>query len=557
MKTAVMGAILIHCAVCLAFSQSAETPAKFEIADVHVSPKANNQFPSARTGPVRGGRYEVKTATMVDLIRMAYGYNADKILGGPNWLELDRYDVTAKVPAGSTPDSQKEMLQALLEDRFKLKLHKETKPLPTYALVMGKKPQLKQADGTEEAGCKPQTASGPPAEGGMRLMMSNANGVATTFNLGPGNTVTFNCRNMTMEAFVSNMRGMMGANVGQNPILEETGLKGAWNFDLRYSMMMFSGPMGSTGERITVFDAVEKQLGLKLEERQVPTPVIVVDSVDRKPSENPPGVAEALPPIPVPTEFEVASVKSSDPNTRIGRFQTPAGGRLVAEGMYMRFLVSRAFGSFNNDEIVGLPGWVDSERFDITAKAPANSPAQLDQDALAPMIRALLVDRFKMTYHKEERPVTAYVLAAGKPKLKKADPAARTSCKQSNGGPGSPAGSQVLTCQNTTMQQFAERLQNMSSELTWPVADATGLEGGWDFTLTYSRMAAMTMMGGRGAPGGEAGPGGPPMPSASEPTGALTLSEAVEKQLGLKLETRKRNLPVTVIDHLEQKPTEN
>ena len=68
------------------------------------------------------------------------------------------------------------MLQSLLEERFKLVVHKDTKPLPTYALTVGKKPQLKEADGTEETGCKPQTASGAPTEGGVRLMMSNANG---------------------------------------------------------------------------------------------------------------------------------------------------------------------------------------------------------------------------------------------------------------------------------------------------------------------------------------------------------------------------------------------
>src|SRR5215471_17422404 len=112
-----------------AFGQSAGDAPKFEIADVHVSPKAAiNAF--VRTGPVRAGRYEIRTATMLDLVRIAYGFEADKILGGPNWLELDRFDVIAKVPANSAPDAQKEMLQPLLADRFKLVVHKETKPLP-------------------------------------------------------------------------------------------------------------------------------------------------------------------------------------------------------------------------------------------------------------------------------------------------------------------------------------------------------------------------------------------------------------------------------------------
>jgi uncharacterized protein (TIGR03435 family) len=150
--------------------------------------------------------------------------------------------------------------------------------------------------------------------------------------------------------------------------------------------------------------------------------------------------------------------------------------------------------------------------------------------------------------------VSAYSLVPAKPKMKKADPASRTSCKTANAPAGAPPGSQVLTCQNITMAQFADRLQNMAPELSWPVLDATGIEAGWDFTLTFSRNAGMTMGGGRG---GDAGLAEAATPLASEPTGALTLFEAVEKQLGLKLEMHKRSMPVIVIDHIEQKPTEN
>jgi uncharacterized protein (TIGR03435 family) len=160
------------------------------------------------------------------------------------------------------------------------------------------------------------------------------------------------------------------------------------------------------------------------------------------------------------------------------------------------------------------------------------------------------VDRFKMTYHTEERPVSAYSLVALKAKMKKADPASRTSCKITAAPAGSAPGSQGLTCQNITMAQFADRLQNMTPELSWPVLDATGIEGGWDFVLTFNRNAGM-----RG--GGRGGDAEGAMPAVSEPTGAFTLFEAIEKQLGLKLEMRKRPMPVIVIDHIEQKPTEN
>ncbi len=551
MERAIMWTILMNCPGWLAFDQSPEPPPRFEIADVHVSAKTVNPF--VRTGPVRGGRYEVKSATMVDLIRVAYDFSPDKVLGGPSWLEMDRFDVIAKVPADSTPETRKQMLQTLLEDRFKLVVRKETKPLPTYALTVGKKPQLKEADGTEEPGCRPQSTSAPGAEGAMRIIT----GKNVTIDLGPGMTIHYMCRNMTMAAFAAGLRGMMGANVGTNPVLDETGLKGNWNFDVKWSMA-FIGPMAaSTTERVTMSEAVDKQLGLKLEERQVPTPVIVVESANNKPSPNSPEVAEALPTIPNPTEFEVASIKPTDPNAeRMSRYQTQPGGSLKAEGMPIRFLLSRAFNTNNRDEIAGLPKWADTERFDIIAKAASAGPTApaMDNESLAPMMRALLVDRFRLAYHTEQRPVSAYTLFSGKPKMKKADPASRTACKSSPAPAGAPRGSQVLTCQNITMAQFTDRLQNMTQELNWPVLDATGIEGGWDFSLTFARSFPMAMGGGRG---GEAGRAEGALPSASEPTGALTLFEAVEKQLGLKLEMRKRLMPVIVIDHIEQKPTDN
>jgi uncharacterized protein (TIGR03435 family) len=320
-----------------AFSQSPDAAPKFEIADVHISAKTRNPF--VRTGPVRNGRYEIKTATMVDLVRIAGGFDADKILGGPNWLELDRFDVIAKVPPDSTPETQNQMLQALLEDRFKLQVHKETRPLPAYALTAGKKPQLKEADGSGETGCKMQSASGSPPQGTQRLFTYNADGTSTAIDLGPGATVRFACRNMTMAAFAAGLRGMAFAWLGTSPVTDETGLKGTWNFDMRLSLIGL--PIGDAADRITVFDAVDKQLGLKLEQKQNPTPVLVVDKVNRTPTENPPGVAEALPTPPAPTEFEVADVKPVNPDQRTpSRFQMQPGGRFIVQGMPMRSFVT-------------------------------------------------------------------------------------------------------------------------------------------------------------------------------------------------------------------------
>src|SRR5580658_2544209 len=157
MKRAFAGACFLALICSAAFCQSSdgatktEAPATFELADVHASPKGGPVFFSG--GMLRGGRYVVKNATMVDLISTAYGVDADKVQGGPSWLEKDRFDVIAKAPANTTAETLKPMLQALLADRFKLVVHDDKKELPTYALRVGKKPLIKPADASGDPGC--------------------------------------------------------------------------------------------------------------------------------------------------------------------------------------------------------------------------------------------------------------------------------------------------------------------------------------------------------------------------------------------------------------------
>src|SRR5580658_10624573 len=141
----------------LALGQSAEPPPLFEAADVHVSAPSTNQFPNMRGGRLHAGRNEIMTATMVDLIRTAYGVDAQNVVGGPNWLEFDRFDVIAKAPAAATPEKLRLMLQALLADRFGLTTHPDNQPLPGFVLTLGKrKLQLKASDGPGQNGCSGQ-----------------------------------------------------------------------------------------------------------------------------------------------------------------------------------------------------------------------------------------------------------------------------------------------------------------------------------------------------------------------------------------------------------------
>jgi uncharacterized protein (TIGR03435 family) len=384
--------------------------------------------------------------------------------------------------------------------------------------------------------------------------MMDANGKESAIALGPGSTIHYICRNMTMAAFAAGLRGMLGALVGPNPVTDETGLKGSWNFDVRYSLQFFM-PGPDSGGQISIFDALEKQLGLKLEQKPISALVIVVDSVKRTPTANAPGVAEAFPTPPPATEFEVADVKLTNPDQRISRFQVQPGGRVNIQNMPMRFLLNRAFGEYGNDQLIGVPKWADTEQFDIIALAPEGAltgPA-IDQENLAPMLRALLKDQFKITWHTDERTVPAYTLVTARPKLKKADPESRISCKTAYGPPAAPQGSIMLTCQNTTMAQLAERLRNLPPGFGAPILDSTGLDGGWDFVLTYSQLASFPNPP---RPAGDSAQPGA-LPQASDPVGGYSLFEAIEKQLGVKLEKEPRTMPVIVIDHLEQKPVDN
>ena len=110
------------------------------------------------------------------------------------------------------------------------------------------------------------------------------------------------------------------------------------------------------------------------------------------------------------------------------------------------------------------------------------------------------------------------------------------------------------------MAQFADQLQMIAGPYTsYPVVDATGLDGAWDFTLSFSPITPQQLSGLLAGARGAAPPVGAGGPvTASDPIGGgASLFDAVEKQLGLKLEVRKRTYPVFVIDHIEEKPTDN
>src|SRR5689334_2470505 len=254
--------MLIVVVTSSAFGQTSTSPPSFEIADVHAS--APRVGPNLWIAPFRGERYEMRQATMVELISNAYNTSAEKVLGGPSWLEVNRFDVIGRTPKGTSLDTAKAMLQTLLVERFKLTLHKDTRPLLTYVLTVAGKHKLKEAAGTGTAGCQPQPP--PPPEPGSF----------------PPQTAV--CRGMTMAALAELLPRVANAYVPTS-IVDSTGLTGAWDFEITFHNRNVLAQAGNDG--ISLFDALEKQLGLKLEQKELPSTAIVVDSVNETPIENP------------------------------------------------------------------------------------------------------------------------------------------------------------------------------------------------------------------------------------------------------------------------------
>ena len=520
---------------------STESTLKFEASDVRVSPKSMNAT-VFMTGGLRGDRYALRNATMLDLISTAYGKERELVLGGPSWLEFDRFDIAAKAPKGAAQKDVGAMLKSLLTERFELKVHEDTKPMPAVVLTAGKgKPKLRDADPSGQGNCTPGDPR--PPQPGVAFMQE------------------MHCRNVTMEGFANFLRGYGGPYFDQ-PVVNKTGIDGTFDIDLKFTPRPLLSQAGA--DAINIYKAVE-ELGLKLETQSVPRPVLFVDSVRQKPVPNTADVSNVLP-REVLKEFDVAVIKQSLPDANPQLMVQPSG-QVDLKGVPLKVMVAFIWGydPFTSEMVVNAPKSMENQKWDITAKVSATATKadapQLDADDLRSMLKTLVEQRWGLKWHVEDRPVTAYTLSAVKPKMKKGDPAMRASWKEGAGPDGkdpriaTPILSRLVTFQNISMAQFAEDLQRVANGYIHnSVLDETGLEGGYDFTLSFSA-AGLLQSGGPGRGGdqpGAAGAGG-----ASDPNGALSLFDAIKQQLGLKLEMQKRPLPVLVIDHVEEKPTEN
>ncbi len=277
-------------------------------------------------------------------------------------------------------------------------------------------------------------------------------------------------------------------------------------------------------------------------------------------------IAQTAPTTPKPS-FEVVSVKPNHSASGGIMIRMSPGGRFNAQNITGKFLMEEAYG-VKDSQIVGAPGWFDSEHFDIEAKPDdsfneaekkGNPDAQHAQLAL--MLQSMLEDRFKLTIHHEtkEMPVLTLLVAKGGPKLHDSGPDPAAQPDEPPPGPMKPDGPQPrhsvrmmgrgnLDINAESLDSFAEVL---SRQLGRVVVNKTGLKGNYDFSLKWSPDENEgRMFGGAGA-----APDGRPGPPPAEAAGPSIYS-ALQEQLGLKLETVKGPVDTIVIDRVE-KPTEN
>ena len=220
-----------------------------EVASIKPSKDDNYSSGGIKTG---NGRIEARGVTLKRCIIGAYGVGLHQIVG-PDWLDSDHFDISAKAEQPTNSDDQLMlMLQALLADRFKLAFHRETKTMAAYVLEVAKNgPKLEKAAGGE----------------------------ASTNTNGSHSVISIDARNEDVNQFARVLARRMDL-----PVVNQTGVAGLYNFKLHWTPDSALGD--SNSESLSIFTAIQEQLGLRLHAAKAPVEVLVIDHVERIPTEN-------------------------------------------------------------------------------------------------------------------------------------------------------------------------------------------------------------------------------------------------------------------------------
>jgi uncharacterized protein (TIGR03435 family) len=229
-----------------------QPPAKLEFEVASVKPSQ----PGASAAAIRilpgGQTYLLTNVTLKNMIFVAYDVTADRVSGGPNWADSDRFDVEGKTDHATTRPERMQLLQALLADRFKLVLRRQTKEAPVYALTVDKR--------------------------GLKLHENTDKGLSQMTPIARGQT---NFHNIPMQV----LTGQFLTGASARPVVDETGLKASYDFDLKYTPDPQGGAAASDSTFPDLATALREQLGLRLEPQKRPVDFLIIDHAER-PTDN-------------------------------------------------------------------------------------------------------------------------------------------------------------------------------------------------------------------------------------------------------------------------------
>jgi uncharacterized protein (TIGR03435 family) len=323
MRRAMMGAGLVILSCCAAFAQGAGTQPSFEVASIKPAapPTDGRLMVRLRGGPGTPDPGQITYTNVNIKMLMTSAYNVKGYqISGPDWLDSQRFDITAKLPPDTTKEQFQLMLQNLLAERFKLTLHHQTKELPMYALVVAKGgPKMKESvDDPNAATAGGPNAGGPDGRGGAfggvaggRLPMGKdgfpelPKGAAGRgmIMMGMNGRMRMSANGQTIAQLAETLSNQLS-----RPVTDMTELTAKYDYTLDFSpddgqtgammkglpMPMHQGGEGAVGPMATpdgssgptIFSAVQEQLGLKLEARKGAVDMLVIDTLEKVPTEN-------------------------------------------------------------------------------------------------------------------------------------------------------------------------------------------------------------------------------------------------------------------------------
>jgi len=270
---------IFACLACLGLASAQQAPdgPRFEVASIKAA-DPNPTNPMFIGMSADGALVEYTNITLLDCIRGAYRVRDFQIVG-PNWMSSARFQISAKLPAGASADQIPEMLQALLEERFKLEIRRDMKEQNVYALVVGNGgAKLKPAE--IKADSKSPKALGPDGKPREPMMIGfPPGGIAIT----------------APSASLASLVGLMSRYTAR-PVVDRTGMEGQYEFKLLFAPETNPGPITGGAPRPdgapssaepapSVFEAV-KEYGLRLEARRAPIEMLTVTHLEKTPTEN-------------------------------------------------------------------------------------------------------------------------------------------------------------------------------------------------------------------------------------------------------------------------------